>query len=181
VQEAWNAFEPGKRPKVHVRVGESANIGPPFSDAIVRRIVAYSSRRNVAEMRYVPGYESLLGSSPVEQRLYLGGTVALTPGNSIAVMDSMPGLSSITVYMHPADFTPSQALGPVLTERQRKILATVRSFTSTYRRELFARFRVRQADLDELREMGLLDRRGAITIMGRNVSGRDEPFSEFDR
>lgn len=181
VQEAWNHFEPGKRPRVHVRIGESANIGAPYSDAIVRRIVAYNSRRNLAEMRYVPGYESLMGSSREEQRLYVGGTVKLTPGNSIAVMDSMPGLSSITLYMHQDDFQRSQALGPVLTERQRKILATVRSFTSTYRRELFARFRVRQADLDELREMGLLDRRGAMTIMGRNISGRDEPFSEFER
>jgi hypothetical protein len=161
-------------------MGESANIGAPYSDAIVRRIVAYNSRRNVAEMRYVPGHESLLGSSREEQRLYVGGTVALTPGNSIAVMDSMPGLSSITVYMHPADFQPSQALGPVLTERQRKILATVRSYTSTYRRELFERFRVRQNELGELQGMGLLDRRGAITIMGRNVSGRDEPFSPME-
>ena len=180
VQEAWNAFEPGKRPRVYVKVGDSANIGSPGHDAIVRRIVAHSSRKNMAEMRYVPGYESLLGSSPTEQRLYMGGKVELRPGDSMAVFDSMPGIASITLYMHPDDFQPSRAIGPTLTERQRKILATVRSFTSTYRRELFDRFRVRQDELEELQKMRLLDRRSAVTIMGRNVSGRDQPFSPFD-
>ena len=180
VQQAWNDFEPRHRPRVHVKVGTSADIGPPFHDGIVRRIVAHSSRRGASMVKSVPGYESLISSPEGEQRLYMGGKVEVTPGNSIAVMDFMPGVASITLYVHPDDFQPSRAIGPTLTERQRKILATVRSFTSTYRRELFDRFRVRQDELEELQKMRLLDRRSAVTIMGRNVSGRDQPFSPFD-
>ena len=180
LQQAWNEFEPGKRPRVHVNTGEVAKIGTPFHEGIVRRIVAHSSARGESRVKSVPGYESLMGSPKGEQRLYFGGEVELTPGNSIAVMDSMPGLSSISLYMHPDDFQPSAAIDPTLTTRQRKILATVRSFTSTYRRELFDRFRVLPSELDSLREMGFLDRRGAITIMGRNVSSDDQPFSPME-
>ena len=134
VQKAWQEFEPGKRPRVHVRTGALARIGAPFHDGIVRRIVAHSLRQGASMVKSVPGYESLMGVGAEEQRLYVGGEVELTPGNSIAVMDSMPGLASITLHMHPDDFQPSQSLAPGLTARQRKILATIRSFTSTYRR-----------------------------------------------
>lgn len=169
----------GKRrvPQVRVITGTTATIGRSYDDRLVRRILAYNARTNKVMSEYVPGYESLLGSTKREQQLYGGGNVQLTPGNAMAVFDLMGNYAHIDLYVHPSDFQPSKAVAPVLTERQKKILATVRAYTSTYRRETFARNRVVQRELDELQQMGLLDKRGAITIMGRNISGYDQPYN----
>ena len=181
VKREWDAFISGfgtkKRvPQVRVFTGTAATIGHSYDDRLVRRILAYNARTGKVQSEYVPGYESLLGSTRKQQELYQGGNVQLAPGNSMAVFDLMHNFAQISLYMHPADFQPSKAVGPVLSERQRKVLATVRAYTSVYRREVFAKNRVTQRELDELNQMGLINKANAITIMGRNVSGPDRPY-----
>jgi len=60
-----------------------------------------------------------------------------------------------------------------------KILATIRAYTSKYRKEVFETHGVTQAELDELQKLGLIDRRGAITVIGRNVVGRESPLTTY--
>ncbi|KKK76533.1 hypothetical protein LCGC14_2862690, partial [marine sediment metagenome] len=157
-----------------------ARISYPYSDYTVRTIVAWDGASGVAMKSWVPSYDTLISSTAEEKALYFGGAVPLHAGRAIAVMDKQPTYGRIDLYMFPDDYLPPTTIAPTLTERQTKILATTRTYTSSYRRVMFGRYRVAQQEFDELREMGLLDRRGAITITGRNVVGDAAPWYEYE-
>jgi hypothetical protein len=181
VQQAWKTGSYGFRtgvPRVYIHSTEEAKIDTPYSDYVVRDIYAKNKAGQVME-KYVPPYDSLISSTLEEQRLYFGGGVHLNQGDAIAVMDTGGGIKTIDLYVHPLDYQPPELLVPKLTERQMKILASVRSFISLYRREVFEANNVTQRELDELRAMGLIDKRGAITLMGRNVVGDADPLERY--
>lgn len=86
--------------------------------------------------------------------------------------------SRVHVYMNMLDFDKllSQVKGELkphidLTERQMKILATVRAYKSDYRKDVFRRNRVTVDEMQELNRLGLIDARGAITRSGKLVVG----------
>jgi hypothetical protein len=178
VQQEWRRLHPGSIPRVRVYRTTVARIGPPVFEYAVRDIAAHKAGRTMS--RYVPSYESLLAATPEEKALYFGGAVKLGPDEAIAVMDYWGDrFKSIDLYVHPAAYEPPRLMAPSLTDRQMKILATIRAYTSAYRKEVFQANRVAQAELDELQRMGLIDRRGAITVMGRNVVGRERPLQSL--
>ena len=178
VQDAWKRLHQGSVPRVHIYRTNTARIDSPVFEYAVRDIVASKAGKTLS--MYVPAYESLLASSPEEKALYFGGAVKLMPDEAIAVMDFWGDrFKSIDLYVHPAAYEPPKLVAPSLTSRQMKILATIRAYTSNYRREVFDTNVVTQSELDELQRLGLVDRRGALTVMGRNVVGREEPLSSY--
>jgi hypothetical protein len=91
--------------------------------------------------------------------------------------------SRVDVYMNEADFSrmAAQVAEPLkpyveLTDRQKTILATIRAYTSSYRRDVFARNKVTLAEIDELYKKGFVDRRGALTRLGRIAAEDIEPW-----
>jgi len=178
VQEAWKQLHPGSIPRVKVYRTTVARIDPPFFEYAVRDIIAHKAGRTMS--KYVPSYESLLAATPEEKALYFGGAVKLGPDEMIAVMDYWGDrFKSIDLYVHPAAYEPPKLIAPSLTDRQMKILGTIRAYTSAYRKEVFEANRVTQMELDELQRLGLIDRRGAITVLGRNVVGRESPLNHW--
>ncbi len=178
VQEEWKKLHSGSIPRVHVHRVTVARIDVPVFEYAVRDIAANKAGRTVS--RYVPAYDALLTSSSEEKALYFGGAIRLGPDEAIAVMDFWGDrFKSIDLYVNPAAYEPPKLVAPSLTSRQMKILATIRSYTSAYRREVFELNKVNQAELDELQRLGLIDRRGALTVTGRNVVGREEPLSSY--
>ncbi|MEK7848452.1 MAG: hypothetical protein AAB270_05970 [Chloroflexota bacterium] len=178
VREEWQRLHPGSIPRVRVYRTTVARIHSPVFEYAVRDIVAHKAGKTMA--RYVPPYESLLAATPEERALYFGGAVKLGPDEAIAVMDFWGDrFKSIDLYVHPVAYEPPRLLAPSLTERQMRLLATIRSYIPSYRREVFQAHRVSQAELDELQRMGLIDRRGAITVMGRNAAGRTQPLDRY--
>jgi uncharacterized membrane protein (UPF0127 family) len=178
VQQEWKRLHPGSVPRVRVYRTIVARIGAPVFEYAVRDIVAHKAGRTMS--RYVPSYESLLAATPEEKALYFGGAVKLGPDEAVAVMNYWGDrFKSIDLYVHPAAYEPPQLVAPTLTDRQMRILATIRAYTSKYRKGVFQANRVTQAELDELQRMGLIDRRGAITVMGRNVVGRERPLESL--
>ena len=175
VQDEWRALHGKSIPRVRVYRTTVARIAPPVFEYASRDIVAHSKGRTMR--RYVPSYESLLASTPEEKSLYFGGAVPLGPDDAIAVMDYWGDrFKMIDLYVHPAAFEPPHLVAPKLTDQQLRILATIRAYTPRYRKEVFERQGVTDQELEELRAMGLLDRRNAITVMGRNVVGKMHPL-----
>lgn len=76
----------------------------------------------------------------------------------------------IRVIVHPDNLAPLLPAPCSLTDRQRIILATVRSYISSYRKEIFARQGVSQAEKDELQRLGYLTKQGGLTIAGKNAA-----------
>ncbi len=178
VQDAWKRLHPGSIPRVHVYRTNTARIDSPVFEYAVRDIVASKAGKTMT--RYVPAYESLISASPEEKTLYFGGAVKLQPDEAVAVMDFWGGrFKSIDLYVHPAAYEPPKLIAPHLSSRQMKVLATIRAYTPRYRKEVFDTNSVTQGELDELQRLGLIDRRGALTVMGRNVVGREEPLSSY--
>lgn len=175
VKTEWERLHGATKPEVTVHRTEVAEIYTQTFEYAVRDIVAYKAGHVMSE--YVPAYESLLAVTARERSLYFGGAVKLKPDEAIAVMDYWgPRYQHIDLYIHPEAYELPRVLAPVLTDRQRKILASIRGYTSAYRREIFQRHEVTQVELDELQRMGLIDRRAAITTMGRNVIGDEQPW-----
>lgn len=175
LQQAWNNLHPRTVPLVEVYRTPVARIDPPGNDFYVRDIVAHKGGRVMS--RYVPSYDSLSASTPQDQSLYFGGAVNLAPDEGIAVMDFWGDrYKHIDLYVHPQAYEPPQLLGPDLTDRQKKILAAIRSYTSAYRKELFRQHNVIPEELEALQSLGLIDRRNAITVMGRNVIGNEQAW-----
>jgi len=170
IRRTWRGLWPGTRPTVLVTRTEVASISFPYSDSVVRNICAYDASTREVMANYVPGYESLVSAPAEEKALYFGGQVKLSPGRQIAVMDYEQNHNKIRLYVHPSDYTPPETLSPVLTERQQNILATTRAYVSGFRRNVFEDHGVTQNEIEELRVFGLVDRRGALTILGRNVA-----------
>ncbi len=170
LQQAWNDRWPGTRPSVFVVTTEIARIGPPYSDYVVRDIVAYNASTGEIMTAYVPSYDTLISSVPEDQSLYFGGAVGLSQGRSIAVMDQEDRYRRIHLYVHPSDYESPMMLAPTLTERQQNILATARAYTPKYMREVLGKHDVTEAELNELRSMGLLKNVGGLTLAGRNVA-----------
>jgi uncharacterized membrane protein (UPF0127 family) len=178
VQEEWKKLHPGSVPHVHVHRTNIARIDSPVFDYAVRDVVASKAGRTMT--KYVPAYDSLLASSTEEKALYFGGSVKLNPDEAIAVMDFWGDrFKNIDLYIHPAAYEPPKLVAPSLTDRQMKILATIRAYTSTYRKEVFGANKVTTDEVEELQRLGLIDRRGAITVMGRNVVGNEKPLSSY--
>jgi hypothetical protein len=175
LQEAWNLIHPRTVPMVEVYRTTVARIDPPGNDYYVRDIVAHKDGRVIAH--YVPSYDSLTASTPQDRSLYFGGAVRLGPGDAIATMDFWGDrYKKIDLYVHPEAYEPPKLLGPELTERQKKILASIRSYTSAYRKQLFGEHNVRPEEIGALQVLGLIDRRNAITVMGRNVIGNEQAW-----
>lgn len=76
----------------------------------------------------------------------------------------------IRIIVRPDNLTPFLPVPNTLTERQLSILATIRSYISSYRREVFARNHVTQEEKDELQRLGYLNKRNALTLDGKNAS-----------
>ncbi|MDP2665159.1 MAG: hypothetical protein Q8P23_00725 [bacterium] len=172
LRTAWEQekVQTTKRPKLIVKTTQVVDIGPPYSDYCVRNIVAHDANRNETQANYVPSYDSILGSSPKEQALYLGGRAKLNPGNAIAVMDQCGNETPrVNLYMHPADFQPPKTLSSPLTDRQKNILNTIRSYIPAYRKGVFAGHGVTDNEFSELQKLGMVDKRRALTLLGRNA------------
>jgi hypothetical protein len=175
LQEAWKNLHPRTVPNVEVYRTTVARIDPPGNDFYVRDIVAHKGGRVMS--RYVPSYDSLMSSTPQDRSLYFGGAVNLAPDEGIAVMDFWGDrYKHIDLYVHPHAYEPPKLLGPDLTTRQKAILASIRSYTSAYRKELFREHDVVPGELEALQALGLIDRRNAITVMGRNVIGNEQAW-----
>ena len=78
--------------------------------------------------------------------------------------------SGIRIIVHPENLAPFLPAPNALTERQLSILATVRSYISSYRKEVFALNRVTQAEKDELQRLGYLTKQGGLTLDGKNAA-----------
>ena len=76
----------------------------------------------------------------------------------------------IRIIVHPDNLAPFLPAPTTLTERQLQILATVRSYISFYRKEVFARNHVTQAEKDELQSLGYLTKQGGLTLNGKNAA-----------
>jgi hypothetical protein len=88
----------------------------------------------------------------------------------------------LTFYIHPADVAaliPAQN-GPELSDRELKALAIVGGVKSSYRADEFARQGYKPAEVETIKarllELGLIDKRGAITTAGRNARGDARPY-----
>ena len=172
VKEEWVSLHGKTRPKVRVYRTTVAEIPVPVFDYAVRDIIAYKNGRTMRT--YIPSYRSLLAATPEQKTLYFGGAVRLESDEAIAVMDYWEDrYQNIDLYVHPEAYEPPKVIGPALTERQRKILATIRAYTSAYRRDVFETYGVTKEELDELRKLGLIDKRSAITMIGRNMVGKE--------
>ncbi|MCL0088774.1 hypothetical protein M1O54_00165 [Dehalococcoidia bacterium] len=179
VRKEWQWLYGRTRPRVELYRTEVARITPPTFEYAVRNIVAH--KKGQIMRRYVPSYDTLLASTREDRTLYFGGGVKLKPGEAIAVMDYWGDrFQGIKLYIHPADYEPPKLIKPDLTERQMKILATISAYKPRYRREVLKAAKVTQDELDELRKMGLIDARGAITITGRNIVGAEDPWGMID-
>lgn len=82
----------------------------------------------------------------------------------------------LTFYVNPADIA---ALLPKPTEsnlsdRELKVLAIIRGIKSSYRAEEYRRKGYSETEIENMKarflELGLIDKRGAITTAGRNAS-----------
>jgi len=180
VRSEWGRLHGRTKPEVRVHRTEVAEIHPPVFEYAVRDIVAHKGGETMR--RYVPSYDTLLAVTPAQRALHFGGAARLGPDEAIAVMDYWgPRYQKIDLYIHPLAFEPPRLIAPELTERQMKILATTRAYIGSYRKEVFRVHRVTPTELDELRRYGLIDKRGAITTMGRNIVGREEPWTTYVR
>src|SRR5262245_16448192 len=65
---------------------------------------------------------------------------------------------------------------PALSVRHGQILATIRAYISSYRKEIWRRQAVTPTELADLRTLGYLDHRGALTLAGKNASQPYQPF-----
>lgn len=178
VRTEWGRLHGRTRPEVQVHRTEVATIHPPTFEYAVRDIVAHKGGRTMR--RYVPSYDTLLAVTPEQRALYFGGAVKLGPDDAIAVMDFWgPRYQMIDLYIHPLAYEPPRLIAPELTERQMKILATIRGYIGPYRKEVLRVHKVTTKELDELRRYGLIDARGAITTMGRNIVSKEDPWTTY--
>lgn len=102
--------------------------------------------------------------------------VTLRPGFAIVAHAIFCGTDcGLTFYVHPADVAqllpPSN--GAELTDQEKLFLAIIRSRKSSYRADEYRRKGFTSAQLETLRaamfERGLIDKRGAITVAGKNA------------
>jgi|SRR5215475_11359476 len=83
----------------------------------------------------------------------------------------------ICLYVRPENLAPLlPAQSPALSERQGQILASIRSYISSYRRLVWSQHGIKPAELADLRTLGYLDHRGALTLAGKNASQPYHPF-----
>lgn len=78
------------------------------------------------------------------------------------------------VHMHPDNLTKLiPAEQPVLTDAEKFVLNCIGAYTSSYRAEEYRRKGLDERDVElikgTLHSKGLIDKRGAITVAGRNV------------
>ncbi len=84
----------------------------------------------------------------------------------------------IRIIVHPDNLTPLLPALTELTERQLSILATVRCYISSYRKEVFARNNVETSEKEELYRLGYLTKQGGLTLDGKNAANSVRAFSE---
>ena len=84
--------------------------------------------------------------------------------------------SGIRIIVHPENLTPFLPAPNTLTDRQLSILATVRSYVSSYRKEVFTLNQVTQVEKDELARLGCLTKLGALTLDGKNAASNAIPW-----
>ena len=82
----------------------------------------------------------------------------------------------IRIIVRPETVTPFLPQSSELTERHLKILATIRSYISSYRKEVFSRNNVTQGEKDELTRLSYLTKQGGLTISGKNAAQNIEPW-----
>ena len=76
----------------------------------------------------------------------------------------------IRIIANPGTIAPLLPAPNTLTERQLTILATVRSYISSYRREVFTKNDVTQEEKNELQRLGFLTKQGGLTMDGKNAA-----------
>lgn len=87
----------------------------------------------------------------------------------------------VRIVVRPESLAPllPKQEATTLTDRQLSILATIRSYVSSYRKEVFARHNVAQEEKDELARLGYLTKQGGLTIQGKNTAQSATPLARY--
>lgn len=109
--------------------------------------------------------------------------IPLRPGFAIVQSIMFQGKDlGLTFHIHPADIAKmiTQDDKPELDPKALKFLAIVRGVKSSYRADEYRRQGFTQAEIDAFKDkfisMGYLDKRGAITIPGKNACANMRPY-----
>lgn len=131
--------------------------------------------------QYVSGNEDIISSPLMERQLYCGGDLTLAPGVMVLKRSTMGCSQFFTLWCHPSDI--NQGLLPTkidLTLAEKIVLQATCSLKNTYGGRTNIRFheaneytgisqRAWDAAVAALTAKGVLDKRGAVTVEGRNV------------
>ena len=161
------------RPTCRIIYTSRPDIGPVWHEACCRHLIA--RRADGQTVCLDSGYYDSLPNAPsVQQMAYFGGAMSLPPTGALLELLTLP--KRATLYLHPAAAPATLPDHVILTDPQYRVLEIVGTLVSSYRPEAYREAGIRRAELgtiiEALQEQGLLDRRRAITIRGRNVLAR---------
>lgn len=161
---AWTRQYIQGRPHCYIRIVANAEIPTNGTDWNVRYI--YLKTPDGKVQKYTDtGYESAINDP---KGLFFGVKGGPLPkGAEILIINSYPKM--VELLTTEAMIRQGAQIAPPITERHKMILLLYRSIKSAYRQEYLRKMKATVWEIAELKTLGLIDGRNAITLAGRQA------------
>lgn len=160
IRERWG---PRKRPRCSIVATETVHVHASAHAGAGQEYVVWNSKGQVEKIDTDWG----TGFVILGQRRLRGGPVKLL--EDWMVLKTEEFSDGATLYVHPSNLRLLLPAPPELSDLERKALCIIDHFIPAARLEPFAAWGINEETFALLRQKGLVTKRGAITVEGRNA------------